>query len=144
MKYDYETLSDFCHEQGIVLCDDYTTIPLKRETMIKGVCKTENCGKLFIKGFRALLKPNGYCSDCAKIVGKEKCKQTCLEKYGVENSTQSKEVQDKIKKTMLANYGVEHISYSKEFKEKTKKTCLEKYGVEVPSKCKEKIGRAHV
>lgn len=79
MKYDFKTLSEFCQEQGIVLCEDYTNIALTRETMIKGKCKTENCANLFTKGFRALLKPNGYCSDCAKIVGKEKYKQTCLE-----------------------------------------------------------------
>ena len=137
MKYDYQTLTDFCEKHNIVLCEDYSEVHLKRETMINGICETENCNNAFTKGFRALLNPNGYCSDCAKIVGKEKYKQTCLEKYGVEYSSQSKEVQDKMKKTLLLNYGVEHISYSKEIKDKTKKTCLEKYGVESASKCKE-------
>ena len=61
-----------------------------------------------------MLNPNGYCSDCAKNVGKEKAKQTNLEKYGVEFTTQSKEVKDKMKKSCLEKYGVEHISHCKE------------------------------
>jgi len=137
MKYDYQTLTEFCEEHNVVLCEDYSLVHLTRETMINGICKTENCNNSFTKGFRALLNYNGYCKDCVTKIGKEKAKQTCLEKYGVEYSTQSKEVQDKMKKTLLLNYGVEHISYSKEIKDKTKKTCLEKYGVEVPSQCAE-------
>jgi hypothetical protein len=137
MKYDYNTLVDFCKEHNVTLCEDYSNIILKRETLIKGICKTENCDNPFTKGFRALLNPNGYCMSCAKIFGKEKAKQTNMEKYGVEHSTQSKEVKDKIKASVLKNYGVEHISHCKEIKDKTKKTCLEKYGVEAPSQSKE-------
>lgn len=137
MKYDYNTLLDFCKEYNITLCEDYSNIILKRETLIKGICETENCDNPFTKGFRALLNPNGYCMSCAKIFGKEKAKQTNMEKYGVEHSTQSKEVKEKIKASVLENYGVKHISYCKEIKDKTKKTCLEKYGVEAPSQSNE-------
>lgn len=137
MKYDYTTLIDFCKEHNIVLREDYSNITLKRETFITGICETENCNNSFTKGFRALLNPNGYCSDCAKNVGKEKAKQTNLEKYGVEFTTQSKQVKDKIKTSCLDKYGVEHISHCKEIKDKTKKTCLAKYGVEAPSQSKE-------
>ena len=137
MKYNYNILIDFCKEHNIVLCEDYSNVVLKRETFIKGICETNNCDNLFTKGFRALLNPNGYCSDCAKNVGKEKYKKTCLEKYGVEFTTQSKEVKDKMKKSFLEKYGVEHISHCKEIKDKTKITCLAKYGVEVPSQSKE-------
>ena len=137
MKYDYNTLLDFCKEHNIYLCEDYSNLILKRETQIKGICETTNCDNLFTKGFRALLKPNGYCVSCAKQNGKIKAKQTNMEKYGVEHSTQSKEVKDKIKASVLENYGVNHISYCKEIKDKTKKTCLKKYGVEAPSQSKE-------
>ena len=137
MKYDYTTLIDFCKEHNIVLCRDYSNTTLKRESFITGICKTENCNNTFTKGFRALLNPNGYCSDCAKNVGKEKAKQTNLEKYGVEFTTQSKQVKDKIKNSCLEKYGVEHFSRCKEIKDKTKKTCLAKYGVEAPSQSKE-------
>jgi len=137
MKYDYNILLDFCKEQNISLCEDYSNVILNRETQIKGICKTESCDNPFTKGFRALLNPNGYCISCAKKFGKEKAKQTNMEKYGVEHTTQSKEVKDKIKNSFLEKYGVEHISYCKEIKDKTKKTCLEKYGVEAPSQSNE-------
>lgn len=137
MKYDYQTLTEFCKEHNIVVCEDYSNIALNRETFITGICKTEHCSNKFSKGFRALLKPNGYCKDCAKNVGKEKYKKTCIEKYGVEFTTQCKKVKDKIKETCLEKYGVEHIAQVKKIKDKTKQTCLEKYGVEVPSQCKE-------
>jgi hypothetical protein len=133
MKYNYLTLSEFCNDNNIILCEDYSIIPLSRETFITGICEVENCDKQFTKGFRALLKPNGYCQDCAKIFGKEKAKKTNFKKYGVEFTTQAKKVKDKIKKTCLEKYGVEHISLIKEVKEKTKQTCLKKYGVETPA-----------
>lgn len=133
MKYDYETLTEFCKEHNILLCEDYSIIQLKRETFIRGICQEKNCDKQFTKGFRALLKPNGYCQDCAKNFGKDKAKKTNLEKYGVEFTTQAKIVKDNIKKACLEKYGVEHISLIKEVKEKTKQTCLKKYGVETPA-----------
>ena len=133
MSYNYETLIKFCEEHKILLCDDYSNVPLSRETFITGICENEDCDKQFTKGFRALLKPNGYCQDCAKIIGKEKAKKTTFEKYGVEFTTQAKSVKEKIKKTCYEKYGVGHISLVKEVKEKTKQTCLEKYGVEAPA-----------
>ena len=137
MKYDYNTLVDFCKENNIILCDDYSNIILRRDTQIKGICKTENCDNLFTKGFRALLNPNGFCSTCAIKYGKDKAKQTNMEKYGVEFTSQSEQVKEKFKKTCLEKYGAEHFSHCKEIKEKTKKTCLEKYGVEFPGQSKE-------
>ena len=37
-----------------------------------------------------------------------KMKQTCLEKYGVENYSQTKEYQEKFKKTCLSKYNVDN------------------------------------
>jgi len=81
---------------------------------------------------------NYFCSKC-KII---KTSETNLERYGVENVFQSKEIKEKIKDTNLERYDV--ISYSKtdDFKLKTEKTNLEKYGVVSYSKtdeCKLKI-----
>ncbi len=67
---------------------------------------------------------------CTKV--KEKIKQTCLDKYGVECSLQSEEVRNKSKQTCLIKYGVECSFQSDEVKEKHKQTCLNKYGVEHP------------
>ena len=75
----------------------------------------------------------GYESDERK----EKIRQTNLERYGVENPNQSKEIQNKTKKTNLERYGVENPNQSKEIREKTKQTNLERYGVESPLQSKE-------
>ena len=86
----------------------------------------------------------------------EKNKQTCLEKYGVENATKLKEVKDKISQTKLERYG--DVNYnnrdrasqtclerfgttnplaSKEIQKKSRQTCLEKYGTEHTGQVKE-------
>ena len=65
-----------------------------------------------------------------------KMKQTCLERYGVDNAMKFKEIQDKGKQTCLERYGVEYYTQSKQHKdnynniqEKSRQTCLERYGV---------------
>ena len=67
----------------------------------------------------------------------EKQKKTCVEKYGVENVFQNEEIKDKIKQTNLERYGVEFVQQSEEIKERAKKTNLERYGVEYSSQRQE-------
>lgn len=59
----------------------------------------------------------------------QKRKQTCLEKYGVENCFQSQETIEKIKLTWIKNYGVDNPSKSNEIKRKKENTCLKHFGV---------------
>lgn len=68
---------------------------------------------------------------------KNKRKETCLKRYGVENTSQSEEIKNKIKKTNLEKYGFEFVLQLENIKNKSKKTCLEKYGYENYSKTKE-------
>lgn len=68
---------------------------------------------------------------CPKCKTENKIK-TYLDKYGVENPFQSKEVQSKIKITNIRKYGVGNPSQSEEVKEKKRKTSYEKFGVENP------------
>ena len=78
-----------------------------------------------------------YCSkDCflKSPFRVEKAKKTCLEKYGVDNPSKSKEVQEKKVETCLKNHGVK---CGLDKKELIKKTLMEKYGVDNPSKSKE-------
>lgn len=89
---------------------------------IKFICKS--CGNECIKAFY-YLDLNFLCSKC-------KNKQTCLNKYGVENPAQVKNFKEKAKHTCLKKYGVINYSKSKNFKEQRKQTCLDKYGVENP------------
>jgi hypothetical protein len=68
---------------------------------------------------------------------KEKSKQTCLVKYGVKHPTQSQEIQNKVKQTCLERYGVENPMQFKEIQNKIKQTCLDKYGGVAPACSKE-------
>jgi hypothetical protein len=57
-------------------------------------------------------------------------KETCMEKYGVENHMQLQEFKDKIKETNLKKFGAEYYSQTPEYIEKLKKISREKYGVD--------------
>ncbi len=70
------------------------------------------------------------CKQC----GLEQKKQTCLEKYGVDNPRKSTDIKNKIKQTWLETYGVDNPLKSSNIKNKVKQTCLEKYGVDNPRK----------
>ena len=95
--------------------------------------KCPTCGKpLVFKGMFFKFCSN-ICAQSSDEI-KQKIKQTCLEKYGVDNYNKTKESKEKIKQTCLEKYGVEYFWQSDECKEKIKQTCLEKYGVDSPLK----------
>ena len=159
MKYDYETLTEFCKEHNILLCEDYSQKIINAHLIIESKCVNEDCHFNVKKELRSFIK-NPYCNDCSKTNAKQKLKITWLNKYGVDHiskleqfKNKTKEtslkkygticslhndlVKQKTKKTSLEKYGVEYVGQSKEIQEKAKKTCLEKYGVESASQCKE-------
>lgn len=89
-----------------------------------------------------------FCSyECGSQYKYNTYKQTCIEKYGVENTFQSEEKKQKIKQTCLERYGNENyanrikckntfenlksndINFWDKRYEKTKQTKLEKYGL---------------
>ena len=95
--------------------------------------KCPTCGKpLVFKGIFFKFCSN-ICAQSSDEI-KQKIKQTCLEKYGVDNYNKTKESKEKIKQTCLEKYGVEYFWQSDECKENIKQTCLEKYGVDSPLK----------
>ena len=95
--------------------------------------KCPTCGKpLVFKGIFFKFCSN-ICAQSSDEI-KQKIKQTCLEKYGVDNYNKTKESKEKIKQTCLEKYGVEYFWQSNECKEKIKQNCLEKYGVDSPLK----------
>ena len=63
-----------------------------------------------------------------KVESNAKRIKTTLEKYGVSNVAQSKDVYDKVLETNLKKYGVKHPQTLESQKEKVKKTNLERYG----------------
>lgn len=71
-------------------------------------CAFDNLNKSGIMK-KAKIKKNGFYNN-----NRNKSKETCLKKYGVENVSQIKEVKEKQKKTSLKNNGYEHWVGSKE------------------------------
>lgn len=100
--------------------------------------KCENCGSIFethcyrkstvCKKCKCSIKQKELYKNDPSLGKKrlEKRIKTNLEKYGVQNAYQRKDIIKKIKDTKKCRYGDEHYNNQ----EKSKKTCLEKYGVE--------------
>jgi hypothetical protein len=130
LKNDVTVLNNFCSENNILLTDDYQNISVNRDTVIEGMCITQNCDNKFSRTLRELLKHNGCCANCSKENGKIKIINTCVTKYGVDNPMKNEELYNKQKQTMIIKYGVEHNSQLDSIKEQKKQKSLEKYGVE--------------
>ena len=132
----------------------YDNIDIPRAKYSSKICKY--CGKEFIPNSARQIYCNdthyGKCPICGKTIEvdprrgpvacSEVCKQelarrTSLEKYGVENPFQSKELMEKSKQTLIEKYGVEYYSQTEKFKDQYKSTMLEKYGVEFPLQSQE-------
>ena len=92
---------------------------------VKFICKS--CHKESVKAFYYLTL-DFLCCKC-------KSKQTCKNKYGVENPSQVEEFRQKSKNTCYKKYGVDNYSKSIEFEKRRKQTCQEKYGVDNPFQC---------
>lgn len=107
----------------------------------------DNCKKIFKKRY-CLSHGKTYCEECGKV----SYKLSCLEKYGVDNTSKLPEIHERIKETCKEKYGdknyrnnekrketclekynVENVFQLDETQDKFKSTCLEKYGVENPS-----------
>jgi hypothetical protein len=128
--YNKDDLIKYCNENNIILINDYNNLKITRDTIIEGKCITPNCDNNFNKTFRQLKKNEGFCDICTINKKYIKYKNTCLQKYGVENVFNSNDIKNKIKQTNLEKYGVEHSTQSEIVKNKVKQTCLQKYGVE--------------
>ena len=80
---------------------------------------------LFLLDYYHIPKRNA--SESALKISNEKCKSTCLSKYGVENVSQSEQIKEKKKQTFLKHYGVDNIRKSPEFYDYIKKAIQSKY-----------------
>lgn len=90
------------------------------------VCGKETPFRTIIYGY------SEYCSVKCSYKGDsriEKYKNTCLEKYGVENVSQNKDIKEKKRETITKNFGGFGWA-SKELSDKSKQTVIERYGVE--------------
>lgn len=73
-----------------------------------------------------------YCSNHSSLP-REKAKNTCKSRYGVENPFQSENIKAKIRKTNLSKYGVENPSQSDIIKDVKRKTSIDKWGTDNPA-----------
>lgn len=73
-------------------------------------------------------------TDEEKQIRKEKIKQTCLQKYGVEHFFSLDKIKEKKVNSYLEKYGVDNPSKLSYIKNKKQETCLKNYGVPNPSK----------
>lgn len=123
MKYTKELLEEILKEGDAICVEEYDRY--NQRLKVKFQCK---CGEEAVKKFEMLYNYRyPYCETCSLKIKSEKCKQTCLEKYGVENAAMTAEVREKIEKTYMDKYGG-HPKRTKEVQDKWKKTCEEKYG----------------
>jgi hypothetical protein len=93
-----------------------------------------DCGNhLSFIGFK-----NGYRSTCGdKICFVKKRKETCIEKWGVDNPLKSKEIIDKTKENILKKWGGLHYMCNEDIREKFKTTMMKNHGVEWAQQSKE-------
>jgi len=145
-----------------VVCNDIILIPyqdLPKGSAIKIDYECDLCKSIYnIKYYNYIInvnKNNGMsiCKKCSEL----KKEKTVLEKYGVKNISQAKEIKTKKEETFLKNFKVKNIFQNKSFieqkllekfnvinpsqlnwvQDKIKQTNLEKFGVEYSLQSKE-------
>lgn len=114
---------------------EYYDIYIKTDN--EGICPTCGMSTKFLGITKGYMK---HCSNrCAQLnpETREKCRQTCLSKYGSTNVYSSEYGKNKIKETCLEKYGVEYALQSKIIQDKIRQTNIEKYGVINPQQNKD-------
>ena len=112
----------------------YGGFPITVDPAVKRKMKTTVLGKYGVdwisksegfnaKGKQTKLEKYGD----ANFNNVEKMKETCLERFGVENYVQTSAYKDKVKATSLIRYGVDHSSKSKDFKDSHKALMFKKF-----------------
>lgn len=74
-----------------------------------------------------IVRYGGVAPVCSEVV-KNKIRKTCLDRYGVEYSTQSEQMKSKTRDTNVKRYGVESPTKLESVQNKIKQTCMERYG----------------
>ncbi len=101
------------------------------------ICQMVGCNNVVGKTKRGEWKK--HCSTKCRgqhnsLLGSEKRKQTCLERFGASTNLKTDDNKLKSKNTLLEKYGVTHQMHLQSVKNKVKETCIEIYGVDNPSK----------
>lgn len=115
IQYNEELLATYYKDKCLskVNADD----KINCNTYLTGKCIMPDCNNTYTKKFHILHKSQIYtCKTCTTINAVSKCKNTCIEKYGVDSVHKVQEIRDKIVNTLTNKYGVSnpmHINESK-------------------------------
>jgi hypothetical protein len=133
--FNIDKLNSFTKTNNITLLGEYNKIT--RDTIISGICKTNNCGNYFIKNFRTLIVNNSfYCEDCMIKIKVESRKITHIKNCGFTTNLKCPITKEKIKATNLIKFGCEHNSQNEEIKNRKIQTCIKNFGVNFPTQSK--------
>lgn len=114
-----------------------TLYRLKNHIYEKPKCPT--CGKELRFNGTKYFKHCSYKCSANDPHTRELCKETCREKWGVDNVFQSKEIIAQIQEESLKKYGTKAPGQSEECKERRKATNRKKYGCDYASQSQEII-----
>lgn len=112
---------------------------VQKGSNVKVSVECNYCGETFeitFKRYNVVIEsdnPKIACRHCTY----KKSSEGNLRRYGVESTSQLKEVQDRIKQTNIEKYGVENPFQSDMIKEKIKKSMMDRYGADNPMKVEE-------
>ena len=144
---DYNTLYDLYIIQNKTIAEisKYLNLSIRTITYLLRKEKIKKSRKDVTKRVteQNLKKYGITCTLNLKDVNK-KARQTCIQKYGTQYSTQNKEIYNKIIRTNLKKYGVKFTSQVKEFIKKREQTCLIKYGYKNATKNKDVIHKGYL
>jgi hypothetical protein len=80
MKFNKETLIEYCNTNNIILLNTYENI--NRESYIEGKCIYDSCENNFNKNFRQLVKTGAYCVGCMTKIANNKIRESKV-KYDI-------------------------------------------------------------
>jgi len=82
MKYNNQSLLEYCSDNNIKLISEIKDKLINREAYIEGKCITDNCYNNFHKNFRQLVKTGAYCELCIKEISSNKIRDSKV-KYDI-------------------------------------------------------------
>ena len=157
--YRRRTGKEFVYDMSKTITVKTKDLPESSSTMVKVIC--DICQKSIMNvryvDYNKIVGATGSysCKECSHIKReqtniirygdyyvrteefKEKRRKSCIERYGVENPLQNKEIAEKVHFTNLQKYGHASTIQVPEFKEKAKLTMLEHFGVDNAAKSEE-------
>lgn len=132
---------------GIVKFGDIITVnvldlPYQSSVKVKvecDVCKKE-IEKKYAQVTDLISKDNLIICNNQACINK-KIERTCMKRYGVKSTNQTKAKKNKIKNTLQQNYGVDSPFLSQTIRNKAKQTTFDRYGVDNAAKSQQVIDK---